>query len=522
MRRIILFLQLLLGVEMIYAQTETEILNYSRLSYAGSARAAAMGGAFGALGGDISSWNLNPAAVGVFRKSSVTYTSVLNFSGNESGELTARKTSYLIGTVGGVLSGYVKDEKSDWKGFNLGFSYTDLSNNIQNTRQQVYHSPTSLTDVYVWQSQGYKPDELNIFTTGPFYDTYLLYQDENESYHSILETDGETAEWVDQYQEIREKGYLGEFSIAGGTNYKDKLYLGAVLGIQWTYDKQRILYSEIAEENAPSLLDFYEFRQYRHTRGTGINLKLGLIYRPVPAIRLGAAIHLPTWFTMEYTLENSVHTYFTTPTDPSVGRDKQEYEISNRAYGTYYDPYRYLANVRTPWRAFLCWGLVLGQHVMLDVDYEYVDYSSAKYKRPAKWIYGSYEDDWEKDKIKTLSRSVDYDPINRAIRSLYRPTHNLRAGMEVRVNSRVSLRGGYGLQQSPYKHDVASFNKIYTYAGGIGLNVGLFFGDLSYTRRYSKNETCFYNENGITAQPLANKYTDQEIRLTIGLHIRSL
>ena len=99
MRRIILFLQLLLGVEMIYAQTETEILNYSRLSYAGSARAAAMGGAFGALGGDISSWNLNPAAVGVFRKSSVTYTSVLNFSGNESGELTARKTSYLIGTV---------------------------------------------------------------------------------------------------------------------------------------------------------------------------------------------------------------------------------------------------------------------------------------------------------------------------------------------------------------------------------------------------------------------------------------
>lgn len=168
MRRIILFLQLLLGVEMIYAQTETEILNYSRLSYAGSARAAAMGGAFGALGGDISSWNLNPAAVGVFRKSSVTYTSVLNFSGNESGELTARKTSYLIGTVGGVLSGYVKDEKSDWKGFNLGFSYTDLSNNIQNTRQQVYHSPTSLTDVYVWQSQGYKPDELNILQPVPF------------------------------------------------------------------------------------------------------------------------------------------------------------------------------------------------------------------------------------------------------------------------------------------------------------------------------------------------------------------
>ena len=66
MRRIILFLQLLLGVEMIYAQTETEILNYSRLSYAGSARAAAMGGAFGALGGDISSWNLNLSLIHIW------------------------------------------------------------------------------------------------------------------------------------------------------------------------------------------------------------------------------------------------------------------------------------------------------------------------------------------------------------------------------------------------------------------------------------------------------------------------
>ena len=89
-------------------------------------------------------------------------------------------------------------------------------------------------------------------------------------------------------------------------------------------------------------------------------MKLGLIYRPVPAIRLGAAIHLPTWLMMEYTLENSVHTYFTTPTDPSVGRDKQEYEISNRAYGTYYDPYRYLLMYGLPGERFfvgdLCWG----------------------------------------------------------------------------------------------------------------------------------------------------------------------
>lgn len=52
------------------------------------------------------------------------------------------------------------------------------------------------------------------------------------------------------------------------------------------------------------------------------------------------------------------------------------------------------------------------------------------------------------------------------------------------------------------------------------IECGLVLRGLSYTRRYSKNETCFYNENGITAQPLANKYTDQEIRLSIGLHIR--
>ena len=105
--------------------------------------------------------------------------------------------------------------------------------------------------------------KFKVYLDGQF--AFTLYKGELFRYR--IQEDGELSEEV--YQEIREKGYLGEFSIAGGTNYKDKLYLGAVLGIQWTYDKQRILYSEIAEENTPSLLVFYEFRQYRRTRVRG-------------------------------------------------------------------------------------------------------------------------------------------------------------------------------------------------------------------------------------------------------------
>ena len=503
------------------AQTEADVVRYSRLSYSGSARSAAMGGAFGALGGDISSWNINPGGIGVFRRSEVSYTSAVELTQGKAGDLSERKNTYLIGNLGGVASFY-KENSPDWKGFNLGISYAKLANFNRRMNLEVLNSPTSLTDVYAAESQGLKPDELGLFTTGPFYDTYLLYPDRDGGYHSILETDETVSEWVNQYQTLKEQGYQGEFALAGGTNYRDKLYLGMVLGVQWIFYKKHSYYTEVAEENAPSLLDYYDFNEYERTKGAGVNLKLGVIYRPIPQIRLGASIHTPTWFTLEHILRSSVYSCFTTEEDPSVGREYQAYEIASTDYDEFYDPYRYLSHLRTPWRAFLSVGFVLGRRIMLDVDYEYVNYKSAHYRHPRKWAYEEYDDEWEQEKVKELSKHVDYAPINKAIRSLYRSTHNFRTGVEIRLSSMVSLRGGYSFQQSPFAHDLSSHNQIRTYSGGFGLNFGLFYGDVSYACYHYDQESRFYDYAGITAQSISSRHTTQEIRIAIGVRLPAI
>ncbi len=53
----------------VYGQNVDDALRYSQIFYSGTARFNSMGGAFTALGGDISTLSQNPAGIGVFRSS---------------------------------------------------------------------------------------------------------------------------------------------------------------------------------------------------------------------------------------------------------------------------------------------------------------------------------------------------------------------------------------------------------------------------------------------------------------------
>lgn len=516
MRKTVLFITLIGFTLAGNAQTVADALRFSRTSLHGTARAVAMGGAFGALGGDLSSVYINPAGIGVFRKPEVTYTSSLNFATTMSDGLSAKSISYLPGNLGGVLT--LDDEKNGWETLNFGLSFTSLSNFNRRTNQAVANSPTSLTDIYAAQSQGIAPQNLSVFNTGLFYDSFLTYQTEDGAYHSILETDSETAEQVNQYKKTKEKGFMGEMSISVGTNYIDKLYLGVAIGIQLLKYDVKSTYSELAEENAPSLLNYYNFDESRKLDGTGINLKAGFIYRPTPEVRIGAAIHSPTWYGVEHTLENSVYSVFTTETDPSVGREYPDYYYSSAEYGDFYQPHLFRSNMQTPWRTILSFGSVIAHRVILSMDYEYVNYTRFKYKRPHRIIYKIYKDEDIADQVETLSESMDYARVNQEIKNLYRSTHNFRAGAELRVTDMISLRGGYNFQDSPYKNG-GERGKIHSISGGFGLKFGIMFFDLAYMQNHSKEQSRFYDYQGITALPITDKHTNKEILLTVGVKI---
>ena len=60
---------LLLGISATYSQTYEDVLRYNSFYHDGSSRFNSMGGAFGALGGDLSSISINPAGSSVFLES---------------------------------------------------------------------------------------------------------------------------------------------------------------------------------------------------------------------------------------------------------------------------------------------------------------------------------------------------------------------------------------------------------------------------------------------------------------------
>ena len=74
MKRLSYTLIILLFACNVFAQDLTDGLRYSNYHISGTARSAAMGNAFGALGGDFTSLSINPAGAAVYRSSEITIT----------------------------------------------------------------------------------------------------------------------------------------------------------------------------------------------------------------------------------------------------------------------------------------------------------------------------------------------------------------------------------------------------------------------------------------------------------------
>ena len=471
------------------AQNFEDIVRFGRQPNPGTARSAAMGGAFTALGGDISAITNNPAGIGVFRRSELSFTPLLNFAKTEASGEKMNKTAFQMGGLGGVL--YLYSSAFDWKGFNIGFYYTNLNNFNRDTRQIVPVSNNSFTDMLAMSAGNANSDNLDGFTTGLAYDAYLLDRDpETGYYRSILGTDEDVA----QVKDINERGYQGEYTLAFGTNFQDKLYIGASIGIQNIYYKMTSQFQEAPDVNSPSGLDYYNFLEYKKMNGVGTNIKFGVIYRPIPELRIGAAIHSPTWYNMNYTMNTAMDSYFiTSPTE------KEEYRFWTPSYKMDID-----FDMRTPWRASVGLAAVLGQKAIISADYEFVKYTDAYFQN--------------------ASDGYNYRGENDDIKLYLRPTHNFRTGAEFRANNIVSLRAGYSFWDSPYYETDKSYNRVQSWSTGIGLNFGVFYCDAAFVHRRTKNETIFYSYYDaedtaldVVSQPTRNNFKTNEARITFGI-----
>jgi len=132
MKKNISILTLVAGLNLSQAQEITDALRFSQNDMNGTARFRAMGGAFGALGGDLSAISVNPASSSIFANNQFSGTLNLNNFSTETnffGKNFAEKNSDLnINQAGAVFVFENNSEKTDWNKFAVAVNYENLNN----------------------------------------------------------------------------------------------------------------------------------------------------------------------------------------------------------------------------------------------------------------------------------------------------------------------------------------------------------------------------------------------------------
>jgi hypothetical protein len=217
-----------------------DALRYSQVFPGGTARTVALGGAFGALGGDFYSASQNPAGLGVYRRSELVFTPEL-YNTSVDATYNGQKNNDFENNFGFSNIGYVaafKPKEEGIVGGSFAIGYNKINNYSNNIHIRGRNTQTTLADDFV-SSANYgvgngpvDPVDLLPFTEGLFYDGFIMDIDNDGYYYvneEIRDADGNID--IDQDNTLDRSGKLNEWVFALGLNYEHKLYFGATFSI---------------------------------------------------------------------------------------------------------------------------------------------------------------------------------------------------------------------------------------------------------------------------------------------------
>ncbi len=465
-RKILLTSMALLTITTLFAQNAEDALRYSSTSTTGTARFMSLSGALGAIGGDLTTINYNPAGLGIYKTSEYIFAPRYLYNKVDaaySGEMrTDTRDNINFGMLGLVtsmpLTNRLNPDAPGWKYVQFGFSV----NRVDNYRSDITIEGNSYggSKVNEWRSdaQGNLPENLNYFGSNLAWETYLL--DTLNGYP----TDYVTAVPIDgvyQKYNASSKGYKNEMTFAFSGNYNNKLFLG--MGVSFVflnYYKSYSLTESALQTANPGEFQSFSYFDELGTRGNGINAKFGLIYMITPAIRISGAVHTPTWY------YNMTDTYFSR-VESLMANGQKYYQSSPNGKFNY--------TMTTPFKASGGISFVIGQMGFVSADYEYMDYSNASFN----------------------SADYAFSDENQDIKTDFLATHTIRIGTEWNLNN-FFVRGGYGFSTSPVDE---SLNKMThdQYSFGFGYRSGPMILDFSFLQKLNNQKYYIYDPNFVNA-----------------------
>ena len=443
----------------------SSILSLSQRDVAGTARSMGMGGAFTSLGADMASLGYNPAGFGMYQRNEISVslglgiTRAKNYNAYNYGDNTSVRCA--INNVGASFKVYESSGALTAVNFAFGYNKTadynydisydgpatisslaDAFADIANANGLVLNANNKIADLngnydydmdpYYWSTvMGYKGGLINLGSNG-------WYPDEIAP-----------GAQMSQYTNLSSRGSAGEFSFAFGFNISNIVYLGASLDVQSISRKQTIYYSEYinyAEGKQPDAtaypyqLQQFELGQSMNVNGSGVGAKFGIVVRPIKALRIGFAVHTPTYYSLAYRYSASLSSVARNAGGvPDAQGNVNDYLYADEDTPVLQDGGEYRWTYTTPTRLLVGVSYAIGQYAVLSVDYQYDAYRA----------------------LKLNYSPADTGYTNDTFRHNLRGTHAVRAGVEAKPLPWLALRvgGGYRSKVLNESYDFVAFSE---------------------------------------------------------------
>ena len=493
MKRLIVLIIMVLSNTVIHSQGISDALRYSQDNLNGTARFSAMSGAFGALGGDLSSLNINPAGSAVFSNNQMAVTLSNNSTKNNSNYFGTKSSdsnnSFDLNQAGGVFIFKTQNQKNDWKKISLAINYEN-TNNYDNSMFSKGTNPNNSVAEYFlsyanpnidinqggfyldnvknsyYEEFNFQDQQAYLGITGNVIQPNLIV-DDNDSYSS-------NSVGGNYYQEnsIESSGYNGKISFNASTAYKDKLMIGINFNSHFTDFRQSTKFFEKNENNNANGIQNATFYNDLYTYGSGFSFQLGTIYKATKELRLGFSYESPTWYILNDQLNQKLYTkglnfinYNINGIDNYPIINGQSNTSSDSDMTILYAPYK----IQAPSKWTGSFAYIFGKIGLLSIDYAVKDYSNTKFKP-----------------------ENEFSNTNTSMANLLNQSGEFRIGGEYKINQ-WSLRAGYRFEQSPYK-DKNTMGDLTGYSSGIGYNFGATKLDLSYASTQRDSNQLFFNK----------------------------
>lgn len=473
---------------------------FSRTKPGGSARIQGAGGAQIALGGDYSSALSNPAGLGMYNRSEITFTPAYSTYDTDASYLGSptndSKTGLNIPGFSVVFN--MPKQKGSYYGGSLALSLSRTNDFNSQVLYNGVNTNTSIIDYFIdvaafGTTAQFETGGAHYNTpTGLAYFNYLI------GPQTLLDPPGPDDEYFTdiksipfQQEEIETKGASNQWSISYGGNYNDMIFFGGGIGITSLRYESRKLFSEDFDEDP--LFNYLDLHENLKISGTGINATLGVIARPVDFLQIGVSFTTPTYYQLSETYNAEMNTswknfdYYgdgsTILNDEYAGTDilVSDYTLTT--------PSKFSTGI-----AFLSkYGFIAG-------DVEFTNPSRTKYN--------------------SNTSGISYAGENGAIRATYKPVTNFRIGGEFRYEI-FRVRAGYAVQANTFSDDIDLDNQINSISAGVGVRTKRFFADLAWVQ--SRSDALYNPYNFVVYQDvyetpeaeLENKLT--HVMLTIGV-----